>query len=444
MLTLASSIAIAQINPIKRQQKPKTEQTQKQNKSNENTNKQNTNSKKRNSGTRADKLKQSPSPTINISISSNASDASLYIDDLYYGTVGGLYEVSPGSHKVMIVANGYETYQSTIYVSPSCTSFNCHLIEITYVVSFECNVSYATLSIDGSVVGFANGHYSLSPGFHTIKIVYTGYEDITDNLSIYSDCSYSFNMTPIDNTKRKERGQLENRNDSVVNNLVSEMVLIKGGTFTMGATLEQHGAEMDAYPAHEVTITDYYLSKYEVTQELWLAVMGENPSHFHGDIKHPVEMVSWDDCQSFIAKLNQMTGMNYRLPTEAEWEFAALGGNNSKYYMYSGSDMITDVAWFFRNSQISTHSIASKAPNELGLYDMSGNVWEWCQDGFYKFDNVSEMNPLHQPNGTLQMRIIRGGGYNNEANFCRIPYRNHDTPDKKSDNLGFRLAATSL
>ena len=112
--------------------------------------------------------------------------------------------------------------------------------------------------------------------------------------------------------------------------------------------------------------------------------------------------------------------------------------------MYSGSDMITDVAWFFRNSQISTHSIASKAPNELGLYDMSGNVWEWCQDGFYKFDNVSEMNPLHQPNGTLQMRIIRGGGYNNEANFCRIPYRNHDTPDKKSDNLGFRLAATSL
>ena len=434
---------ITNAQTIKRsKQNPKTEKTQKQRSSNNKSNKQNTNPQKNNSSIRTDKVKQRANTTIEISISSNASDASVYIDDIYYGSIGGLYEVSPGSHKIMIIANGYETHESTIYVSSSHTSFNCHLNEITYVVTFKCNVSYASLSIDETVVGFANGQYSLSPGSHSIRIKFSGYEDITEYVSIYSDCSYSFDLIPIDYSKT---GAQEYNISKVINNIDSEMIHVKGSTFTMGATFEQYGeSETDEYPAHQVTLSDYYLSKYEVTQEMWLAVMGYNPSHFKGDLKRPVEMVSWEDCQTFLTKLNQMTGKNYRLPTEAEWEYAARGGDSSKCYKYSGSDNIADVAWFFRNSQITTHPVGTQSPNELGLYDMSGNVWEWCQDGLYKYNSVSEINPIHQPNGTLQMRVIRGGGYNNESNFCRVPYRNYDTPDKKRDNFGFRIAATSL
>ena len=215
-----------------------------------------------------------------------------------------------------------------------------------------------------------------------------------------------------------------------------EMVYVEGGTFTMGATSEQGSdATNDEKPAHSVTLDGYYIGKYEVTQELWKAVMGSNPSNFKGD-NLPVENVSWNDVQEFLRKLNAMTGKRYRLPTEAEWEFAARGGNSSRGYKYSGSNSIGNVAWYDGNS--GTHAVGTKSPNELGIYDMSGNVWEWCQDWHDSYSNSSQRNPKG-PNSGL-FRVYRGGGWRYSARNCRVSNRADGTPDDRRDILGFRLA----
>ena len=216
------------------------------------------------------------------------------------------------------------------------------------------------------------------------------------------------------------------------------MVYVSGGTFTMGATSEQGS---DAYdwekPAHSVTLSGYYIGKYEVTQELWKAVMGSNPSRFKGG-NLPVENVSWNDVQEFLRKLNAMTGKRYRLPTGAEWEFAARGGNSSRGYKYSGSNSIGNVAWFDGNSGSRTHAVGTKSPNELGIYDMSGNVWEWCQDWYGIYSSSSQRNPQGPNSGSY--RVFRGGSWSGSARYCRVSYRNNNTPDLRSLNLGFRLA----
>ena len=166
-----------------------------------------------------------------------------------------------------------------------------------------------------------------------------------------------------------------------------DMVRVEAGTFTMGATAEMKDPWDDEKPTHRVTlINDYYIGKYEVTQALWKAVMGNNPSEFKGD-NLPVEQVSWKDCQKFLSKLNRITGKMFRLPTEAEWEYAARGGNKSRGYQYSGSNNLLDVAWYDDNSGRKTHAVGTKQPNELGIYDMSGNVCEWCQDWYGKYNS---------------------------------------------------------
>lgn len=159
-----------------------------------------------------------------------------------------------------------------------------------------------------------------------------------------------------------------------VNGVSFKMMPVQGGTFTMGATDEQSDAQSNEKPAHEVTLSSFYMGETEVTQELWLAVMGTNPSSFTGDLLRPVERVSWNDCQAFITQLNALTGQQFRLPTEAEWEFAARGGNLSHGFQYSGNNDIDMVAWYYGNSGNQTHPVASKQANELGLYDMSGNT----------------------------------------------------------------------
>ena len=216
------------------------------------------------------------------------------------------------------------------------------------------------------------------------------------------------------------------------------MVYVSGGTFTMGATSEQGS---DAYdwekPAHSVTLSGYYIGKYEVTQELWEAVMGSNPSHFKGD-NLPVEMVSWDDVQEFLRKLNAMTGKRYRLPTEAEWEFAARGGNSSRGYKYSGSNSLGSVAWYDDNSGSRPHAVGTKSPNELGIYDMSGIVWEWCQDWYGGYSSSSQRNPKGPNSGSG--RVIRGGSWDNDARNCRVSRRSFSTPGFRDYSLGFRLA----
>ena len=216
------------------------------------------------------------------------------------------------------------------------------------------------------------------------------------------------------------------------------MVYVEGGTFTMGATSEQGSdAYSDEKPAHSVTLSGYYIGKYEVTQKLWKAVMGSNPSRFKGD-NLPVERVSWNDVQEFLRKLNAMTGKNYRLPTEAEWEFAARGGNSSRGYKYSGSNSVGSVAWYYANSGDRTHAVGTKSPNELGIYDMSGNVWEWCQDWYGSYSGSSQRNPKGPNSGSS--RVGRGGSWYHNTMYCRVSYRVNGTPGYRYSNLGFRLA----
>ena len=222
-----------------------------------------------------------------------------------------------------------------------------------------------------------------------------------------------------------------------VNGVSFEMVRVEGGTFRMGATAEQEDEAMDnEKPVHSVTLSSYYIGKTEVTQALWQAVMGSNPSNFKGS-DLPVECVSWDDCQEFIQKLNSLTGRNFRLPTEAEWEFACRGGNNSRGYKYSGSNNLGSVAWY-DDERGKTHPVATKAPNELGIYDMSGNVWEWCSDWFEIYTANSQINPTGPQSG--ESRVIRGGSWDYDAWRCRSSVRDGDDPTDRSLILGLRLA----
>ena len=226
----------------------------------------------------------------------------------------------------------------------------------------------------------------------------------------------------------------------VLQELKANMVRVDGGTFTMGAAPNQlQNAESDEKATHAVTLDTFYICKYEVTQDLWTCVMDDNPSYFKGG-QLPVESVTWGDCQKFIKKLNALTGENYRLPTEAEWEYAARGGNQSKGYKYAGSDAVDEVAWYSSNSGNCTHPVGIKKPNELGLYDMSGNVYEWCQDWKVPYPRHAVANPQGGTEGTA--RVNRGGRWCGSAHACRTSDRSMSNPTYSFYHLGFRLAKT--
>lgn len=223
----------------------------------------------------------------------------------------------------------------------------------------------------------------------------------------------------------------------IAHNVMIEMVRVEGGTFTMGATAEQASdAFSDELPTHKVTLSPFLIGKYEVSQTLWLAVMGENPSVNTG-INLPVDNVTWNECQTFITKLNELTGKNFRLLTEAEWEYAARGGNKSKGYKYSGSNNLGDVAWYVDNSNNTSHAMGTKAPNELGIYDMTGNVMEWVSDWKGSYSSGAQTNPTGPDSGTY--RVNRGGSYGNVERLSRITNRNSIDPNMSSKTMGLRL-----
>ena len=232
---------------------------------------------------------------------------------------------------------------------------------------------------------------------------------------------------------RKAQGEFD------VEGVKFKMVYVEGGTFNMGATEEQKAdAEEDESPVHEVKLDDYYIGETVVTQELWKAVMKRNPSLFQDSDNLPVERVSWDDAIEFIKKLNDKTKRTFRLPTEAEWEYAARGGKEGKDkgYKYSGSNYIDRVAWYRKNSEFETHPVKSKCPNELGVYDMSGNVMEWCHDGYGKYSSDAQDNPQ---GSNSENRVFRGGSWIFEPERCRVSYRNYDKYTFRCYYLGFRL-----
>ena len=245
-----------------------------------------------------------------------------------------------------------------------------------------------------------------------------------------------------------------------VNGVSFNMIYVQGGTFQMGS--DDSEAWDDEKPIHSVTLSDYYIGETEVTQELWEAVMGttveqqrkkaEEYYGFECDLygvgsTYPMYYISWDECQEFIKKLNQLTGKNFSLPTEAQWEYAARGGNKSRGYKYAGSDTIGEVAWYDVNAcdgvgssspDYGTHRVGTKSANELGLYDMSGNVYEWCSDWDGDYSTSSQTNPTGPTTGSR--RVLRGGCWRRDAQICRVADRDNFNPAYRNSTYGFRLA----
>jgi formylglycine-generating enzyme required for sulfatase activity len=240
-----------------------------------------------------------------------------------------------------------------------------------------------------------------------------------------------FTVYSCHNPSAENNAESEAKPDKAKIEKLLEFVKVEGGTFTMG---DENLS--DATP-HEVEVSSFYIQKTEVTQELWEAVMGSNPSQNKSWKDNPVTNVSWDDCQAFIKKLNSISGKKCRLPSEAEWEYAARGGKQSKGYKYAGSDNLDEVAWHGGNSNQKIHPVAEKKPNELGLYDMTGNVWEWCNDWYGDYRVKFIKNPQGPDNGTY--RVLRGGTLYHYAVDCLVADRGSGDPDFGSNYLGFRL-----
>lgn len=233
--------------------------------------------------------------------------------------------------------------------------------------------------------------------------------------------------------------------DFEVNGVKFRMIAVEGGSFMMGATPEQgDDARENEKPAHKVTVDDFFIGETEVTQKLWFAVMGNNPSYFQDDEgNRPVENVSWNDAQEFVKKLNEITGQQFRLPFEAEWEYAARGGKKSTNKKYAGSDNLDEVAWHVDNACNRTHSKATKKANELGIFDMSGNVWEWCEDEYHEYTSEQPSDYTD----TKRMFVEKGGGWwsnvhADSINRYRPSFRDRDEADYHGWNSGVRIALT--
>lgn len=260
---------------------------------------------------------------------------------------------------------------------------------------------------------------------------------LREQLAPQSSQSHSNQNSQLSSSQQQSSQQRTQNYTETVEGINMQMVYVEGGTFTMGATEEQSGdARSDESPTHRVTLDSYYIGAYEVTQAQWRAVMGSNPSYFTGD-SNPVEKVSWHDAQAFCQELSNLTDKTYILPTEAQWEYAARGGNKSRKNKYSGSFAIDAVAWYTSNSGSKTHLVGQKRANELGIYDMSGNVWEWCSDWYGRYSSSPQTSPTGPSSG--QYRVLRGGSWFNDASYCRVSYRRNGTPSIDSFNIGFRV-----
>lgn len=267
----------------------------------------------------------------------------------------------------------------------------------------------------------------------TITVLYVGWQSKQVELT----AGHKEQITLIEN-KKKESETANSISIPVKDGINIEMIKVEAGTFMMGATKEVKEPYKIELPAHEVLLTeDYYIGKYEVTQALWNVVMDSKYSTNDGDLL-PKNYVSWNDCQEFIEKLNKITGLKFRLPTEAEWEYAARGGKKSKRYLYSGSNNVLDVAWYDGNSSNKRHPVGTKQANELGIFDMGGNVSEWCQDLWGQYQNDSQINPLGSSAGTKH--VLRGGNYFFDIRICYLSYRMFAESNNKDASAGFRLA----
>ena len=377
-------------------------------------------------------LEQPVAITGSIDIVSSPANAQVSIDGKVVGTTPlFIPEYIIGGHDVVISRDGYSTHSERISLEEGGKASINASLSSGRPITISCATANAHIFVDGNDMGASPFNGSLSYGSHKVYAKVDGKETAEWNVEVPND---SGALQPL------VLSFFENVNKTItVKGVTFTMVAVEGGTFTMGATPEQGSdAESDEKPTHQVTLSNYYIGETEVTQALWKAVMIDNVSHFSGDDNLPVEDVSWDNCQAFIRKLNKLTGLKFRLPTEAEWEFAARGGKKSQGYKYSGSNNIGDVAWYKNNSGSTTHPVKTKQPNELGIYDMSGNVWEWCQDWHGDYSGDVQTNPTGPDKGSY--RVTRGCGWLNDAGGGRTTFRNRFVPNFLGNGQGFRLS----
>ena len=382
-----------------------------------------------------------------VSVTCPTPAVSLYVDKKSVGTIPWTGSLKEGMHLIEAKKDGYRSQQRTINLSQQ-QKLDVAFTELS-AIQGNLSVNYkpfgADVYIDGNKVGQSPRVFNgLLVGNHKVEIKKDGYGTDSKTVNILEGQTATLAGMLTTNTSSSVASGTSLSSNTITipvkNGISIDMVRVEAGTFTMGSTLKKNYKYDHGKPPHSVTLTnDYYIGKYEVTQALWKAVMGNNPSSFKGD-NLPVEEVSWDDCQEFISKLNSITDKKFRLPTEAEWEYAARGGNKSRGYKYSGSNDPSKVAWYWkRNSDGTTHAVGTKKPNELGIYDMSGNVYEWCQDIYGSYSSSSQTNPTGATSGSY--RVIRGGSscaYSTDW-WNRLASRLDRSPDYRDNDLGLRL-----
>ena len=371
--------------------------------------------------------------------------ADIYVDGNRLGTTRWTGTLELGEHSVEARQASHHSAYTNVRITPQSAGQTITLnnpLPIYGSLIVDGSPADVDVYVDGKKVGTSPLFVSeLLIGTHTIRLEKDGYDQQEKSVQIAENQESMLDFTLTKTVAKAPIVPAAPQGGTVetitVNGVSFNMIKVQGGTFTMGATSEQ-GSDVgnDAKPAHKVTLSDYYIGETEVTQELWQAVMGSNPSNFSGT-NLPVERVSWDDCQTFVKKLNQLTGKNFRLPTEAEWEYAARGGQKSRGYKYAGSNILSDVAWYTDNSGYNTHPVKQKQANELGLYDMTGNVHEWCQDWSGSYSSNAQTNPTGPSSGSN--RVNRGGGWVNSASYCRVAYRYDFSPGNRCSDLGFRV-----
>ena len=380
-----------------------------------------------------------------VSVTCPTPAVSLYVDKKSVGMAPWTGSIKEGMHLIEAKKEGYRSQQRTINLSQQQrldVAFN-EPVAILGNLSVNYKPFGADVYIDGKKIGQSPRVFNgIMVGNHKVEIKKDGYGTDSKTVSILEGQTASLSGVLTTNASSSVSSGTSLTGNTITipvkDGISIDMVRVKAGTFTMGATAEMKKPEDWEKPTHRVTLTnDYYIGKYEVTQALWQAVMGSNPSYLKGNNNLPVERVSWDDCQDFLSKLNRITGKTFRLPTEAEWEYAARGGNKSRGYQYSGSNNLSDVAWYDDNSGNKTHAVGTKQANELGIYDMSGNVWEWCQDWYGAYSSSSQVNPTGANSGSGRVR--RGGCWNASAMVGRSSCRGCLEPVYSYDYLGLRL-----
>ena len=383
---------------------------------------------------------------VTLSVNCATLGVQIYVNDQLKGPAPWSGQLPPGTYVVEGRKQGSHPQRETINLTERSDRTITLPALIAQVGSLD--VDYQPLNaevyLDGQLLGKSpNVFRNVMVGSHNVELRASGYTSKQDRITIEEGktalLSGALEREPAAQPQTSATPASGSSVETITVNGVSfNMIRVDGGLFTMGATSEQGSdAFPDEIPAHQVTLDTFSIGETEVTQALWEAVMGKNPSEFKGN-RLPVESVCWKDCQNFIEKLNKKTGLQFRLPTEAEWEYAARGGNKSQGYKYCGSNNIDDVAWYDSNSSQTTHDVKTKQANELGIYDMSGNVREWCQDRYGSYSADSQMNPTGASSGSF--RVIRGGSWDGYAGYCRVAFRRSFSPDLRYGGLGLRLA----